>query len=101
MANQRKIKESPWYQGEDEQIAYTIDTSPWGGSPSSLTVVLKDGDTDVSGTKLSGSASAASDTITTPVVQSLTAGKKYRLEVKWTDGNSNVLEAWGEIIAEE
>ena len=44
----RKVKESPLVQGVDERIAYTLTTTPWGSSPSSPSVVVKDEDgTDV------------------------------------------------------
>lgn len=38
--------------------------------------------------------------ITTPLVQSLTAGSQYRLEIKWTD-SGNTLEAYLDILGEE
>ena len=100
MKTLRKIVESPWTQGVDEEAAYTVDTSTWGGSPSAVSVVLKDsnGD-DVSSTNLSGSASVSGDIITTPVVKSLTADSRYRLEVKFTS-SGNILEAYGYIYGE-
>ena len=106
MSDKREFKESPFYQGSDEQIAYvlTVPTS-WGTATfASLSSVLyedPDGDnTDVTATSLSGSTTASSQVITTPVVKSLTAGTKYRLEVKWTSSESNVLEAYAIIFAQ-
>jgi hypothetical protein len=94
------ITESPLTQGEDEQIAYTLTTTPWGSSPSDVSVVLKNSSgTDVSATYLSGSASVAGDVITTPVVKSLVAGTQYRLEIKFTV-SGNIFEAFGFIDAE-
>lgn len=102
----REWKESPFYQGEDEQIAYavTVPTS-WGTSDfSSLSSKLyedpDDANTDVTATKLSGSTTSSSQVITTSTVQSLTAGKKYRLDVKWTSSEGNVLEAFAIIYAQ-
>ena len=102
----REFKESPFTQGSDEQIAYkvTVPTS-WGTATlSSITCTLyedPDGDnTDVSSTKTSGTASATGQVITTKVVKSLTAGKKYRLEVKFTTSESNILEAYAFIYAQ-
>lgn len=96
----RKFKESPVVQGVDEIIAYRLTTTPWGSSPSSPTVVLKDHNgVDVSSTCLSGIPSASGDYITTPLVQNLVAGIKYRLEIKFTI-SGNVAEAWGEIWGE-
>ena len=106
MSDKREFKESPFYQGEDEQLAHkvTVPTS-WGTATlTSLSSVLyedPDGDnTDVTSTSLSGSTTASSQVITTPVVKSLTAGTKYRLEVKWTSSESNVLEAYAIIFAQ-
>ena len=97
----RRIKESPIYQGADEQIVYTITTTPWDSSPTSPAVVLKNSaGTDVSGTSLTGSPSVNGDVITTPVVHSLTIGEIYRLEIKFTVG-SNIYEPWTEIIGQE
>ena len=101
MSVSRKIKESPLRQGVDEQIAYALTTTPWGSSPSSVAVVVKDNnDADVSANCLSGSASVSGDVITTPVVKSLVAGKRYRLEIRFTV-SGNICEAWAEMWGEE
>jgi len=101
MATKRKIEQSPLYQGEDEQIVYTLTTTPWGSSPTSVVVKIKDTatNTDVSSTCLSGSASTTGDVITTPIVKSLTAGSLYRLEIKFTV-SGNIVEAWTYIAGE-
>ena len=106
MSYKREFKESPFYQGADEQIAYvlTVPTS-WGTSNlTSLTSVLyedpDDTNTDVTATKISGSTTASGQVITTGLVKSLTAGTKYRLEVKFTSSESNVLEAFAFIFAQ-
>jgi len=100
----RQVVEGRVAQGVDEQVAYTVTTTPWGSSPSSPAVKLYDVTykvrTDVSSTKLTGSASAAGDVVTTPVVSGLVAGHVYRLEVKFTIAG-NVLECWVEIAAEQ
>lgn len=96
----REFKESPLVQGEDEIVAYDLTTTPWGGSPASSAAVIKDPKgRDVSATCLAGSASEAGDVITTPLVQNLTSGIRYRLEVQWTSGG-NTLEAFGFIDGE-
>jgi hypothetical protein len=96
----RRIQESPLYQGVDEQIAYTLTTTPWGSSPSSVSVVIKNAaGTDVSATCLSGSASVNGNIITTPVVKSLTADAQYRLEIKFTC-SGNIFEVWADIYGQ-
>ena len=99
----REIIESPIFQGEDEEIAYTVTTTPWGSSPTNVAVVAKDmtdNNAVVTSTVLSGSASVSGDVITTPKVQNLVAGHKYRIEVKFTTGG-NVLECYFELAGEE
>ena len=96
----RRITESPIYQGEDEQIAYTLTTTPWASSPTSPAVVIKDAaGADVTSTYASGSANASGDIITTSTILSLVAGAQYRLEIKFTV-NGNVLEAWADLRGE-
>lgn len=99
----RAAKEGQQVQGVDEQIAYSITTTPWGTSPTSLAVVVKDvtaGGTDVTTTVMpTGSASAVGDVITLPILKLLTAGSLYRVEVKFTCGG-NVFECYFEVHAE-
>lgn len=86
----RYVRESPFWMGRNEKKQFTLDTAPWGGSPTSPVCTLWDitiSETDVSGTNLSGSASPSGDIITTPLVQSLTADHTYLLEIKWTKGS--------------
>ena len=42
MTSPREIIEGIQIQGEDERIAYTIDISEWGSSPTGITFVVKD-----------------------------------------------------------
>jgi len=97
----REVKNSPKRQGEDERIAYPLDTIPWGGYDSGAAVVLKDEDgNDISLTNLSGLVSVAGDVITTPLVINLKHGGVYRLEILWVK-SSNTLETFCEIIGEK
>ena len=98
----REVVEGRLAQGVDEQIAYTITTTPWGSSPGTLSVKAYDVTsslTDVSTTVLSGAASAVGDVITTPTVKSLTEAHLYRIEVKFTCAG-NIYECYFEIHAE-
>lgn len=89
-ANKREVKEGTQFQGTEEKIAYTITTTPWASSPALVGSVAYDitdgGRTDVSLSVLSGAGSAVGDIITTPLVQNLIYGHKYRIEVKFTAG---------------
>ena len=106
MPNIREWKESPFYQGEDETVAYTLTVpTSWGTATlTSITCTLyedPDGaNTDVSSTKLSGSASASGQVITTKALTGLTAGTKYRLDTKFTTSESNTLEAYCIVFAQ-
>ena len=99
---QREVKERGLRQGIEEEIIYSVTTTPWGSSPTDITVKAYDVDddlTDVSSTVLSGSASANGDVISLPTLKSLTAGKLYRVEVKFTSG-SQIFECFFEVEAE-
>jgi hypothetical protein len=97
----REAIQSPLVQGVDEQISYTLTTTPWGSSPGSLAVVVKnEAGTDVTSTVMpSGSPTAVGDVITLPALKSLTAGTTYRVEVRFTCGG-NVFEAFFRVTAE-
>ena len=105
ITNKRRIKESPIDQGVDESIAYkiTIPTS-WGTATlSSIACKLYEDpngtNTDRSSTMLTGSASASGQVITTQLVTGLTVDYDYRLEVKFTSSEGNILECWAIIRA--
>jgi hypothetical protein len=72
------------WQGEDERISYTCDTTKWGGYQSGAVCTLKDSaGNDLSGSKLNGVVSVNNNVITSPLVISLADGTDYRLEFKW------------------
>lgn len=97
----RIIIESPLFQGEDERVAYRLNTTPWGTSPSSPTVVLYDVDNaDVTATYMTGSPSASGVYITCPILHSLVDGAQYRMEIKWVD-SGNTLETWVDIYGQK
>jgi hypothetical protein len=103
MSNLREIKEGLQYIGEDENIVYTLTTTPWGSDPSSEAAKIfeVDGDdlTDVTSGLMSGSASATADVITLPAIAGCTAGTDYRVEIIFTC-SGNVFEAFAELKAE-
>lgn len=103
----RQFRESEWEQGVEEAIVYAVTTTPWGGGSVSPVVTVKQGGgagaplEDVTDDVTTGSASGVGDTVTTPVISGLTAGKTYRLEVKWTTSGGQLVEAYGFIKATE
>jgi len=100
----REIVESPLYQGIDEKISYTLDTTPWGSSPTFLETKIYNMSTgtkiDVSSTNLSGSTVANGNIISTPAIQDLITRISYRLEIKFII-SGNTFEAFAIIIGEE
>ncbi len=91
MAQTREIVEGLQAQGEDEGIFYTLDTTPWGGSPAAVGVAAyiwheatKTRGTDVSATLFpSGSPTIAANIITLAKLVAVTAGVRYRIEIAW------------------
>jgi len=84
------VRESPIYLGRNDKVQFTLDTTLWGGAPASPVCTLWDittGETDVSGTKLSGAPSVLGAVLTTPLVQLLLTDSTYLLEIKWTKGS--------------
>ena len=97
MAGSRFTNESPAIQGADESIAYAITTTPWGSTPTNLAMVVyditeADAPVDVTSTVVEGTITASGDVITTKRIRLLTLGHKYRVEVLFTDANSNIWE---------
>jgi len=104
MAVSREVTEGTQLQGTDESVYYKLTTTPWGSTPTSISVKAfskSDSDlTDVTSTVLSGSVSTDGDVITLPKFYSLTEGTLYRVEVKFTESGGNVYEAYFYVQAE-
>ena len=82
-------------QGPTEKLAYRLTTTPWGSTPTSVSMVVLDTTdseegTDVTTASTEGSSSTSGDVITTKRIKSLTLGKNYRGELTFTDSDSNV-----------
>lgn len=87
----REAKQGQLLQGKDEEIIYTLNTTPWGGSPSSPSHKVYDqtaADADVTATVSPGSATASGNVITLPKLKALTEHHVYRVEVKFSAGGS-------------
>jgi hypothetical protein len=81
------VVESPKYARAGEGVYWAIDTTNYGGSPTSISVVALDmgnSANDVSGTVLTGSPTVATNTITLPKFLSASVGK-FRLIVTFTN----------------
>lgn len=87
-------------QGVRERVIYELDTEPWGGNPSSVVVVVKLNGVDVTEAVCTGTASVDGHVITLPVIHSLVAGGRYRVETRWTN-TGNTFECFGFINADQ
>ena len=109
----REFQESPWEQGINEDVPHTVTTTPWGSTPKESTISVKLYDVSTEGVKTDVTSTAFptnSPTVNGDVItlskligSALTAGKKYRLEVKFTveNGSGGTFEPYGYIYATE
>jgi len=83
-------------QSANESISYSINTAPWGGSPTgpSHTVFrAPDFDTDIKGSVMSGTPSIDGgnpDQINLPALSGLTKGYTYWIFVQFTSGGNSL-----------
>lgn len=90
--NVREVQEGKQYQGVDEIIAYTLDVTAVGSTPTLPVVTVK----DVTNATLvtpavmpTNSPTVNGNVITLSPLKLLTAGVLYRVEVKYViDGNT-------------
>jgi len=100
----REVVEGQQPQGADEEVTYTLTTTPWGSSPSNVVVTVYDITLEsvrenVTSTVTSGSPSVNGDVITLPVILDLVENHNYRVEVKFTTGGQ-VYEPYFYIVGE-
>lgn len=105
MSDDREVVESPVQQGADEEIAYQLTVTPWGSTPTSVTVdvfdITEGAYTEVSSDVLTTEAASVSgDVITLPALSGLTAGNRYRVEVQFDTADGHTLEAYLVVEAE-
>jgi len=99
MPRRIKIPGFPEEQRPDERVAYDLTISATYPSPSTPAGKLYDitergTETDVTASKLSGSAAIVGQVMTSPLVISLVAGRVYRLEFQFVSGG-NTFEPYG------
>ena len=102
MPSYRMFRESPWEQGENEQIAYSFDTTPWSvACPVSPSMIVLLSGSDVTASKTTGSA--AIGTCATCIVlarfDNPVPAITYRIEVTFKDNlaTPNTYGAYGEV----
>jgi hypothetical protein len=106
MSIAREIKEGKQFVGIDEEPNFRLDVSAWGSSPSSPTVAVYEYDedtetyTDVTGSVLTGTATANGDYISLPTFTPGEVGKVYRFDVGFTVGGSSLV-AYAWVVVEQ
>lgn len=99
----REVTEGVQVQGVNEEIAYKLTTTPWGSSPTAISVAVFSGLahlTDVTALVMpTGSPSVTGDVITLPVLKDLSRGELYRVRVTFTTGGT-VRSAWFDVLAQ-
>lgn len=89
--NPLEVVEGLQYQTSSEEIPYSITTTNWGSSPGTISAVVYDtlSGADVTSTVMpTNTPSAGGDVITLSPLKLLTAGRTYRVEVKFTTGST-------------
>lgn len=101
----REVTEGTLYQGEDERIAYTLDVSNVGDSPTAQSVSVYQVDgltfTDVESTVMpTNTPTVSGNIITLSLLRDLTNGKTYQVEVKFTI-TGNIFEHYFRVVGQK
>jgi len=87
------IDEGIQYWGENEAPVFTLTTTPWGSSPTGLSLTIEDlsnNETDVTSTLTDGSdPTATGDIVTLPQISGWKRGHRYRVRVAFTAGGTD------------
>ena len=99
MSSIREVLESPVTMGVREEVAWALNTAPWGGAPTNPVQRVLQGTTDVTSTVMPGTPTVAGDYIVLPVMSGIEA-LEYRVEVQFDCAGQHV-EAFGLVLGEE
>ena len=98
----REVLDGIQIQGVSESVLYSVDTLPWGGTPTLPVHDVfdeEDPGTSLKSTLMSGTPTVSSNDILLPALQSLTAGVIYRVLVQFSSAG-NTLEGYFRVEAE-
>jgi len=87
MASKRAVIEGLQTQGSAEEICWAIDTTDYGGTPTTVSCAVKCLDTNVDVTSIVlpvNTPSVAGDDITLDPLKNLVPGRTYRVDVTFT-----------------
>lgn len=92
-----EVLEGTQNQSASEELIYSITTTPWGSTPTSIVVAAYDEaspDTDVTTTVFpTNTPTANGDVISLSALKALTRNHTYRIEVKFTSAG-NIYECY-------
>ena len=91
--NDREVLDGLQLQGANESIAYSIDTEPWGGTPSSPVHDIFDEEdltTSLKSTLMSGSPTVSSHNVVLPALSGITDGVIYKVIVRFVSGGQTL-----------
>jgi len=80
-----ELVQSPISMSSRDQRAYTLDTTDYGGTPTSVAASATNLSTGkvVTSQVLSGAASVTGDVITWPIIQNLIEGQQYAIDIEF------------------
>lgn len=91
--NSREVLDGLQFQGVDESVLYSVDTLPWGGSPTGVSHDVFDEEdyaTSLKSLLMPGSPTVATNVINLPALSGLSAGKIYRVFIDFTIAGSGL-----------
>ena len=98
----REILGGLQFQGINESALYSVDTEPWGGTPTTPTHDIFDEEdytTSLKTSLMDGTPTIAADIINLPALSGLTDGIIYRVFVRFVSAG-NTLEGYFRVEAE-
>ena len=90
------------FQGTSESVLYSVDTEPWGGTPTAPVHDIFDEEdygTSLKSSLMDGVPTVATDVINLPALSGLTDGIIYRVFVRFVSAG-NTLEGYFRVQAE-
>lgn len=92
----REVLEGIQVQGVNESILWSVDTSPWGGTPTSPShdiFDIEDMSTSLKATLMPGTPSVSGDNVVLPALSGISTDVTYIVTVRFATGG-NTLEGY-------
>jgi len=101
MTSPRQLVPGQFYQGEDEELSYSVNVGAWVAAPTGACTIVKLDNADATSSVTSGTTSVSGCVITTPCLLNLVDGNNYRVEVKFSDDGGQIWETFFHVTGEE